>query len=1554
MNQFKPKYYIFVYLAPELTNDSLSEPLNSDFIHSRNGLQDITKFSFMNKKSLLKTLAVAMSVPALAATAAQFSGALWNNADDAKKIAGALNGGVSALETNMAGALPPVSATRSSGMIKSAEAAPVTIYGVMAQNRSWQPPRICSFTVGGDLNLQDLVTGKDNNDYSLSMTQGGFYTPDGSYYAFSSSSIFKFDTNDWGAGIKSEVKIDTSDSGKPTAVTYDATTGTAYGCFLDEFGMWPESYSFCTIDLNTGKVSKIASLPGESQGKAYGIAANPKGEIYMITGYDTDTSDVWNSYYPALYKVDKSTGALTRIGNTQMSFQKTYAGAAFDHKSGRLFWAVDSRYNSGSIYEVDINTGACTKLLDTPNGEQFCSIAIPYTVVSSEAPALLTDLAVKFTDAEGNGTVSFTLPTETYGGGVLSGTVEYTVKCGDQTLAEGSGEPGARVEKTVAVAARGEVTVEVTLRGGSDNSESVTEKETFVGNDTPLSPASVKATAKGNEIKANWEASAGGIHGGFIDQSAMTYKVTLLPTEDVISESASSTDLTYTASFTEPKAVKVSVTPVCNGIEGEAAVSELIVAGPGYTMPWSDDFSKDGCFDLYTVEDMAADDATWVYYKGDDEAYAQCVYSAENPKDDWLFTPALHLESGVKYTLSFKASSLMVNAYPEVLEVKLGSDPNAASMSMTVLDPEQIDNAESWTWFDYSLTVSVENTGDYHLGFHAMSAADRFKLAIDDLRLEGSPLEAPSPATDIETVAAPWGVHSATLRFRTPATSNDGKELSALTDAEIYVNSRLFKTIQNPTPGSLQTVVLETIDGANDIDIYTSNEAGRSVSAKAQIYTGADKPGIAGNFMAKVTGNTVHLTWDVPEGANGGTVDPEKVNYKIGRYVNGGDIEVLSLSIGNVCEYDDVCDFTEQTTVIYVLSSENEIGNGASAISNCVVVGGEGYTLPFAESFASGFTRYPIWENQVVDRAGTSVWLMWNPEYNLGVKPYDDDKGAVFFNPVAVGDKTRLLSGCINLSTARHPVLEFRYRGDHSAGQKLTVEGNATGVWEPISEIVLDESSDEWTLVKIPLNRYNYLERFQLAFLGEAVNMSRIFVDDIRIRDVYDNDLSVSFASRKNFYCGEPQTLTATVTNVGEKSARAFKVQFFDGEELLSEVEKTGLEVDASETIEFSHKIDLGYDETSELYAKVIYDDDDHVANNVSGHDVRNHLPLYPAPENLTVTGKSDAFDLSWNEPLPWSEPEAKETTDDFESYDPFIIDEIGDWTTVDVNGEDGTFGILGMHFPYREEAKSWQVFNLWALGIEMSDDDVTWRPSSGHQFLVAFCDADRKNDDWLISPVLTGEAQTISFMTRSLNAFSYGEETFEVYASSTGKDLADFRLVYSGSAPSEWTKTSVNLPAGTMYFAIKCTSEDKFVMGLDDITYTPGTGMPKDFELTGYNLYRNKEKINESAIGGLSFEAPGAIGDSFAVTAVYTTGESRFSNIAIPTGIANVNGFDGVSVEAADGFITVRGAEGKAVRIYTTDGMLNYSAEGDCRHKAAKGVYMVKVGERTFKVLVK
>ena len=47
-------------------------------------------------------------------------------------------------------------------------------------------------------------------------------------------------------------------------------------------------------------------------------------------------------------------------------------------------------------------------------------------------------------------------------------------------------------------------------------------------------------------------------------------------------------------------------------------------------------------------------------------------------------------------------------------------------------------------------------------------------------------------------------------------------------------------------------------------------------------------------------------------------------------------------------------------------------------------------------------------------------------------------------------------------------------------------------------------------------------------------------------------------------------------------------------------------------------------------------------------------------------------------------------------------------------------------------------------------------------------------------------------------------------------------------------------------------------------------------------------------------------------------------------------------------------GAEGRPVRIFTADGILNFSGYGDCSHAVTPGVYIVKAGDTVVKIFVR
>lgn len=92
------------------------------------------------------------------------------------------------------------------------------------------------------------------------------------------------------------------------------------------------------------------------------------------------------------------------------------------------------------------------------------------------------------------------------------------------------------------------------------------------------------------------------------------------------------------------------------------------------------------------------------------------------------------------------------------------------------------------------------------------------------------------------------------------------------------------------------------------------------------------------------------------------------------------------------------------------------------------------------------------------------------------------------------------------------------------------------------------------------------------------------------------------------------------------------------------------------------------------------------------------------------------------------------------------------------------------------------------------------------------------QNDDWAISPELSGNAQTITFWASSLDPEFL--ETFQVLYSSTNKETASFTQIGEDYNTTGWKEYSVELPAGAKYFAIRCITWDSGMFMIDDVTY--------------------------------------------------------------------------------------------------------------------------------------
>ena len=107
---------------------------------------------------------------------------------------------------------------------------------------------------------------------------------------------------------------------------------------------------------------------------------------------------------------------------------------------------------------------------------------------------------------------------------------------------------------------------------------------------------------------------------------------------------------------------------------------------------------------------------------------------------------------------------------------------------------------------------------------------------------------------------------------------------------------------------------------------------------------------------------------------------------------------------------------------------------------------------------------------------------------------------------------------------------------------------------------------------------------------------------------------------------------------------------------------------------------------------------------------------------------------------------------DDFETYIPWSISNVGDWTLYD--GDKGTvYTFGGIQHPNSGVAQAYIVFNPWQVSGLAADymqmfADI-FAPHSGEQSMMSTgttIDTGTPTNNWLITPELSGEEQTVSF----------------------------------------------------------------------------------------------------------------------------------------------------------------------------------------------------------------
>ena len=147
----------------------------------------------------------------------------------------------------------------------------------------------------------------------------------------------------------------------------------------------------------------------------------------------------------------------------------------------------------------------------------------------------------------------------------------------------------------------------------------------------------------------------------------------------------------------------------------------------------------------------------------------------------------------------------------------------------------------------------------------------------------------------------------------------------------------------------------------------------------------------------------------------------------------------------------------------------------------------------------------------------------------------------------------------------------------------------------------------------------------------------------------------------------------------------------------------------------------------------------------------------------------------------------------------------------------------------------------------------------------------------------------------------------------------------------------------------------------LDDISYISENAQADEPEIKGYNVYRDKVRLNSSPLASMSFNDKVADFDKnyeYAVSAVYAAGESALSDpLRInPAGLQVVEPGAPFEVATSPGLISVRNCGGMEVALYTADGKVLAHTTGSSlvTFPVAPGFYVVTVNGHGAKVEVR
>lgn len=1100
----------------------------------------------------------------------------------------------------------------------------------------------------------------------------------------------------------------------------------------------------------------------------------------------------------------------------------------------------------------------------------------------------------------------------------------------------------------------GLVTVKVGLQFGYNEVGMLNVYRTLlVGDDAPAAPTNIRAVADGQSVNLSWNAPTESRFADFgyeLDPSKLTYTVIRDNDGKVVADNITDTFCVDNIESEEFTTYSYKIYGLTGSTRGDAGESPKVNVGSYLVMPYLNEFDNKDCLDGWAIHNVNQDGSAcqWQWNSN----YFSIYNLANRMADDWIITPPFRLKKGEVYEIALS------QAGEGDLRVWYGKGNNYTDMTTRLATFTKTHrNGEPESTAIYF--VAPED-GEFNIGLHDYKTDNGWWNIYSFGMQKVASGNSPGYPADAKFTPESEGAYTGTVTAVMPSTTCDGTALSAISAFVVYdiVTGKELARNDNVKPGEEASVKLTLEHGWNNLKAAAIDANGEGWPATLDVYAGADVAKSLKNLKA-TWGETPHqliLTWDVPtEGANGGYINPDDLSYVIYKYDPHSypDRVKIAETFDNEVSIDILDNDKQEQYIISVTSVTSE---GESAYANTSVLIGEAYNLPAVEPVGGG-TGFNYSPYITTVTSGNAIFAIDGGFYNDNVQPQNNDQVQIVFQNKGVSEASALFSTPIfDFAGTNNPVL--RIWVNHSEGFDpatwFTASATTNGHdYTEVSDRVALTGNNGWQLHVFDLSSVAGKKAMIGFCMGNKDPKDRIFFDNYRIAEAAGNDLAITGISKTRYERpGQTADINVTVANLGARTAKDFIVMFNVNGETVGEKEVTDALAPGQEKVfTFPLKLTAGDNGATEYYAELLYDGDLDESNNVSPRETVNLVELQlPAPTNMTVS--ADDKQLSWTAPVVEA---GREVTLDFEDIPAFTTDNIEGWTTIDGDKHLnlGFIQYYNNYWPYNQQPVSWMTWNAKEAGCPTA---TVWTAYEGDNCLIVFGNygqdasgrdnSGESEDDWFISPELLGGSD-FSFMTSSNEEGS----VIEVLVSTTDRNPGSFTqklTTVNCTTASEWKEVKTQLPADAKYVALHVT-RNGFGILVDNIRYTEAATP----QLQGYNVYNRN-----SLLGYCEQPTFAAAGNgSYAASAVYDLGESPLSNRAATSGIDTIEAADGSIVVATDeGILTVFGADGENVTVAGIDGTLRFNGKvaSDLTLQLPAGIYMVKVGEKSAKVIVK